>query len=202
MRRTADGRNSGIPTVRFYHEAVYQSTGGMTRHAIVAGHPYSILAWCARPGSSWALPVSVVRVHSHETDVAVGVRQVQTFCAQRGAALAQALHLVVADGKYGNHGFLGAVREESCGVLVRLRRDRVPTQAADARPFTDRPSRSRSRRAGQNLPRNAGWRMSGGGKCGYGDGTIFMLAKTPRRLSACCARRCTVSGSIRRRTCG
>jgi hypothetical protein len=104
---------------------LYSSTGGMTRHAIVAGHPYSILAWCAKPGSSWALPVSVVRVHSHETDVAVGVRQVQTFCEQRGPALAQALHLVVADGKYGNHVFLGAVREESCGVLVRLRRDRV-----------------------------------------------------------------------------
>jgi len=104
---------------------VYSPRGGVTRPSIVAGHPYSILAWCAEPGSSWALPLSVVRIQSSETDVAVGARQVQAFCEQRGTALAQALHLVVADGKYGNHVFLGAVREEGCSVLVRLRRDRV-----------------------------------------------------------------------------
>ena len=42
-------------------------------------------------------------------------------------ALTQALHPVVADGEYGNHRFLGAQREEACGVLVRLRCwDRLP----------------------------------------------------------------------------
>jgi len=39
----------------------------------------------------------------------------------------QALHLVVGDGKRGNHRFLGAQREEACGVLVRPRRwDHLP----------------------------------------------------------------------------
>jgi hypothetical protein len=37
----------------------------------------------------------------------------------------QALHLIVADGKYGNHLFLAPLRQEPCGVLVRLRCDRV-----------------------------------------------------------------------------
>lgn len=104
---------------------VYSPTPAIQHHAIVAGHPYSILAWSPEPGSSWALPVSIVRVPSAKTDIDVGIEQVQSFCRQRGAALVQALHLVVADGKYGNHRFLGALREEECGVLVRLRRDRV-----------------------------------------------------------------------------
>ena len=37
----------------------------------------------------------------------------------------KALHLIVGDGKYGNHHFLGALKDELCGALVRLRRDRV-----------------------------------------------------------------------------
>ncbi len=34
-------------------------------------------------------------------------------------------HLLTADGKYGNHRFLGPLRTLPCGKLVRLRRDRV-----------------------------------------------------------------------------
>jgi hypothetical protein len=104
---------------------VYSPTGATAGHSIVAGHPYSILAWCAEPGSSWALPLSIARILSNETDVEVGVRQVKAFCRQRGAALYHTLHMIVADGKYGNHQFLGPLREQACGVLVRLRRDRV-----------------------------------------------------------------------------
>ena len=104
---------------------VYSPTPAIQHHAIVAGHPYSILAWSAEPGSSWALPVSITRILSHETDIDVGIEQVHSFCRQRGDALTQVPHLVVADGKYGNHHFLGALCEEACDILVRLRRDRV-----------------------------------------------------------------------------
>lgn len=104
---------------------VYSPTPAIQHHAIVAGHPYSILAWSPEAGSSWALPVSIARVPSKETDIEVGIEQVQSFCRQRGNALTQAVHLVVADGKYGNHHFLGALREEACDIGVRLRRDRV-----------------------------------------------------------------------------
>ena len=42
-------------------------------------------------------------------------------------ALTQALHLVVTDSKYGSQCFLGPMREEAAGVLVRLRRwDHLP----------------------------------------------------------------------------
>jgi hypothetical protein len=105
---------------------VYLPLGAVPRHTVVAGHPYSILGWCAEPDSSWALPLSIARVGSDETDVAVGVRQVKTFCEQRGSrVLGQALHVVAADAKYGNQRFLGALRDTECGVLARLRRDRV-----------------------------------------------------------------------------
>lgn len=104
---------------------VYSPTRAAHKQSIVVGHPYSILAWSAVPGSSWALPLSIERVPSSETDVQVGVRQVQAFCQRRDAGLRKTLHMVVADGKYGNHHFLGALRGQPCGVLVRLRRDRV-----------------------------------------------------------------------------
>ncbi|MCJ7739587.1 MAG: hypothetical protein MUQ10_20120 [Anaerolineae bacterium] len=39
--------------------------------------------------------------------------------------LTQALHLVAAGGKFGNPRFLGALCEEACDILVRLRRDLV-----------------------------------------------------------------------------
>jgi hypothetical protein len=120
---------------------VYSPTPVIAHHSIVAGHPYSILAWCAAPDSSWALPVCITRILSSETDVAVGVRQVQSFCEHRGAVLRDTLHVVVVDGKYGNHKFLGPLREVACGVLVRLRRDRVlygppgPYQGRGRPPF-------------------------------------------------------------------
>jgi hypothetical protein len=37
----------------------------------------------------------------------------------------QRLHLIVGDAKYGNHRFLGSLKDEPCGTLVRMRRDRV-----------------------------------------------------------------------------
>jgi hypothetical protein len=35
------------------------------------------------------------------------------------------LYLIIADAKYGNHRFLAPLRDEPCGTLVRMRRDRV-----------------------------------------------------------------------------
>jgi hypothetical protein len=55
----------------------------------------------------------------------MGVKQVKGLCQQRGQEMAEWLHLVVGDGKYGNHRFLGPLKGEPCGALVRLRRDRV-----------------------------------------------------------------------------
>ena len=41
--------------------------------SIVVGHPYAILAWVPERGTSWAPAVSVRRITSQQTAVAVGV---------------------------------------------------------------------------------------------------------------------------------
>jgi hypothetical protein len=93
--------------------------------SIVIGHPYSVLSWVPDVHSSWAPPVSVRRIPSHRTATEIGVEQVQQLVRHRQDEMKGALHLIVGDGKYGNHHFLGALKDEPCGALVRLRCDRV-----------------------------------------------------------------------------
>jgi hypothetical protein len=71
------------------------------------------------------LPVDIERISSQQNAVEMGIVQVQRLCQLRAADLEECLHVVVADGKYGNHRFLGPLRDLKCGLLVRLRRDRV-----------------------------------------------------------------------------
>jgi hypothetical protein len=104
---------------------VHSSTQDVTGKDIVVGQPYSLLAWVAAEAESWTLPVDTQRVRSKQTEVEVGVAQIKRFCEQRGSALEETLHVFVADGRYGNHRFLGPLRHLPCGFLVRLRCDRV-----------------------------------------------------------------------------
>lgn len=104
---------------------VYSPTKVINSRSVVVGHPYSVLAWAPERGSSWAPPVSVRRVPSQQTEIEVGVTQVKELVHQRRAEMEEVLHLIVADCKYGNHRFLGPLKDEPCGKLVRLRRDRV-----------------------------------------------------------------------------
>lgn len=91
----------------------------------MVGHPYSVLAWVPECGSSLAPPVSVRRAPSEQSDVEIGIEQVKRLCRDREAEMLEALHLIIADAKYGNHRFLGSLRDEPCGALARMRRDRV-----------------------------------------------------------------------------
>ena len=104
---------------------VHSASGTGLSVPVVVGHPYSVLAWALERNTSWALPLSIRRVPSQKTEVEVGVEQVRQLCRDRQAEMLQTFHLVVADGKYGNHCFLGPLKEEPCGVLVRMRCDRV-----------------------------------------------------------------------------
>ena len=104
---------------------VHCPTSSVHGGSIVVGYPYSMLAWVPERGSSWAPAVSVRRITSQQTAVGVGVEQVKQLCRHRCTEMAKELHLIVGDGKYGNHKFLGPLKNEPCGVLVRLRRDRV-----------------------------------------------------------------------------
>jgi hypothetical protein len=108
---------------------VYSGSNKGLGASIVIGHPYSILAWAPERNSSWAPPLSVRRVLSGKTDIQVGVEQVKQLCRDRWAEMLEALHLIVADGKYGNHSFLGPLKDEPCAILARMRCDRVLYQA-------------------------------------------------------------------------
>jgi hypothetical protein len=103
---------------------VYQATTDVNGGSVTIGYPYSLLEWCAQPHSSWSLPIDVRRVPSSQTAQEVGAEQIQALVKARVACL-EALDLVVADGKYGNAGFLRSVKGLRCGVVARLRCDRV-----------------------------------------------------------------------------
>jgi hypothetical protein len=104
---------------------VYSPTIAVDGGSIVVGHPYSVLGWAPERHSSWTPSISVQRIKSEQTAVQVGAEQVKRLCKYRKDEKSEALDIIAADGKYGNHRFLAPLRDEPCGALVRLRRDRV-----------------------------------------------------------------------------
>ncbi len=104
---------------------VFSPTPAVDGGSIVVGHPYSVLAWVPECGRSWAGSVSVRRVPSKQTDVEMGIEQVKRLCRHRQTEMLEDLHLIIADAKYGNHRFFGPLKDEPCGALARMRRDRV-----------------------------------------------------------------------------
>lgn len=103
---------------------VYQASSDVNGGTVTVGYPHSLLEWCAEPHSSWSLPVDVRRVPSTQTAQEVGAEQIQSL-AQARADFLEALDIIAADGKYGNAGFLRRVKGLRCGILARLRCDRV-----------------------------------------------------------------------------
>jgi hypothetical protein len=118
---------------------VYSPTPAIDGGSIVVGYPYSILAWVTDVGSSWALPIDIERISSQQTAVEMGIAQVRRLCELRQPHLATSLHIIVADGKYGNHRYLGPLRNLNCGLLVRMRCDRVLYGTPDAYSGRGRP---------------------------------------------------------------
>jgi hypothetical protein len=103
---------------------VYQASSAVNGGTITVGYPYSLLEWCVEPHSSWSLPVDPRRVPSTQTPQEVGAEQIQALAEARSDFL-DVLDLVAADGKYGNAGFLRSVKGLRCGIVARLRCDRV-----------------------------------------------------------------------------
>jgi hypothetical protein len=103
---------------------VYQASTDVNGGTVTIGYPYSLLEWCAQPHSSWSLPVDVRRVPSTKTAQEIGAEQIKILAETRAACL-EALDIVAVDGKYGNSGFLRAVKGLRSGTVARLRSDRV-----------------------------------------------------------------------------
>lgn len=110
---------------------VYQASTDVNGGTVTIGYPYSLLEWCAQPHSSWSLPVDVRRVPSTQTAQEIGAEQIKTLAETRAACL-EALDIVAVDGKYGNSGFLRAVKGLRSGTVARLRSDRVLYHAPPA----------------------------------------------------------------------
>lgn len=104
---------------------VHSATSAVNGGSVVVGYPYSLLCWSPIPGSSFAPPVDVRRVSSKSDLIEVGVAQVKALDTERRKAGLKAAWVVAVDAGYGNHRFLGGVRDLTCGVLARLRKDRV-----------------------------------------------------------------------------
>jgi hypothetical protein len=98
-------------------------TPAIEGRSTVKDYAYSLLCWIPQRGRSWALPVDTRRLVGSQTAVAVGVEQVKTLCANRSGAH---LDVVVRDGSFGNHHFLGGVKDLACAV------DRAPALRSGA----------------------------------------------------------------------
>lgn len=103
---------------------VYHPTSAVNGGSICVGYPYSLLDWVLMPHTSWSLTVSVQRIPSTTTARDVGVQQVEALSEAR-KGYAEVLDIVAADAKYGNARFLQPLQGQRCGIVVRLRKDRV-----------------------------------------------------------------------------
>jgi hypothetical protein len=103
---------------------VYQASSDVNGGTVTVGYPYSLLEWCVEPHSSWSLPIDPRRVAGTQTPQEVGVVQIQALATARSDFL-EALDIVAADGKYGNAKFLRPLKGQRCGIIARLRCDRV-----------------------------------------------------------------------------
>jgi hypothetical protein len=107
---------------------VYHPTAAVNGGSICIGYPYSLLDWVPEAHQSWSLSVSVQRIPSQMTAVEMGITQVKELSRNR-ADLRNVLDIVAADGKYGHAKFLRPLQGLCCGIVVRLRRDRVMYRA-------------------------------------------------------------------------
>ena len=109
---------------------VYPPTAAVNGGSICIGYPYSLLDWVPDADQSWSLSVSIERIPREITAVEMGIAQVQEL-SQNRAALLDVLDVVAADGKYGTAKYLRPLKGQHCGIVVRLRRDRVVYRAAE-----------------------------------------------------------------------
>jgi len=103
---------------------IYLPTQAVDGGSICVGYPYSLLDWVPETQSSWSLSVNVQRIPSDESALSVGIEQIKALNEAR-QVYTDVLDIVAADGKYGNARFLRPLQGQRCGLVVRLRKDRI-----------------------------------------------------------------------------
>ncbi len=109
---------------------VYHPTAAINGGSVCIGYPYSLLDWVPQAHRSWSLSVSIKRIPSSMTAGEMGIAQVKELSENR-ADLQEVLDIVAADGKYGHAQFLRPLQAQNCGIVVRLRQDRVLYQVPE-----------------------------------------------------------------------
>ena len=109
---------------------VYHPTAAINGGSICIGYPYSLLDWVPQAHQSWSLSVNIKRIPSSMTAGEMGIAQVKEL-SQNREGMKDVLDIVAADGKYGNARFLRPLQDQNCGLVVRLRQDRVLYQAPE-----------------------------------------------------------------------
>jgi len=109
---------------------VHQANTIRGNKPIAIGHAYSLLV--ALPEKehpqtpSWVIPLSIRRVPSEETDLEVGVDQVQAVLADEALPFGDGLCVTVGDTTYSARSFVGPLAPQASWVtLARLRGNRV-----------------------------------------------------------------------------
>ena len=120
---------------------IYHPTQAVNGGSVCVGYPYSLLDWVPTPHSSWSLSVNLQRIPSTNTASEIGARQVKAL-GDAHRSVTEGLDIVAADAKYGNARFLRSLQGQSCGIVVRLRKDRVLRRALGP-PSTKRCGRPR-----------------------------------------------------------
>ena len=103
---------------------VYHPTQAVNGGSVCVGYPYSLLDWVPEAHRSWSLPVSIQRIPSEVSASEMGIAQIKALSQSR-AELEDLVDIVAADTKYGNARFLRPLQKQNCGLVVRLRKDRV-----------------------------------------------------------------------------
>ncbi len=103
---------------------VYRPTVAINGGSVCIGYPHSLLDRVPEAHRSWSLSVSTQRIPSSMTAGEMGIAQVKEL-SENCADLQEVLDIVTADGKYGNAYFLHPLQAQNCGIVVRLRQDRV-----------------------------------------------------------------------------
>ena len=102
-------------------------------NGVVLGLAYSLLAFTAEAGSSWALTLNSERVKPEEKAVSVAVKQIAwLFENKSGVQMSVGL-----DGSYGNVGFFLGLKGKKVFAVARMRNDRTLYRRPQ-RPVTGR----------------------------------------------------------------
>jgi hypothetical protein len=109
---------------------VYQPTQAVNGGSVCVGYPYSLLDWVPEAHRSWSLPISIQRIPSSMNASEMGIAQIKALSQSR-IELEDVLDIVAADAKYGNARFLRPLQQQNCGIIVRLRKDRVLHRAPE-----------------------------------------------------------------------